>query len=65
MSNLEAAAYAKIYLVVLTNKGEQMFDAAMRFQVPWISGLAEGIWVKEFRQSSRSSWHYDKIAKQR
>jgi DNA-binding MarR family transcriptional regulator len=34
-------------LVVLTNKGRQTFEAAMRLQTPWINRLAEGIQVKD------------------
>ena len=34
-------------LVVLTDKGRQIFEAAMRLQVPWVNGLAEGFLVKD------------------
>ena len=30
-------------LVVLTQKGKQSFDAAMRLQAPWINKLSEGL----------------------
>jgi hypothetical protein len=31
--------------IVLTDKGTHSFDAAMRLQAPWISGLADGLLV--------------------
>ncbi len=34
-------------LVVLTKKGRQTFDAAMRLQAPWSDSLAEGVPVKD------------------
>lgn len=33
-------------LVVLTDKGKQTFDAAMRLQTPWFNKLSEGIPVE-------------------
>ena len=39
--------HRRAQLVVLTGKGRQAFDAAMRLQAPWINGLAKGITVKE------------------
>lgn len=33
-------------LVMLTDKGQQAFDAAMRLQAPWINKLAEGLSVE-------------------
>lgn len=33
-------------LVVLTDKGKQAFDAAMRLQTPWFNKLSEGIPVE-------------------
>ena len=34
-------------LVVLTDKGEQTYEAAMRLQAPWINRLAEGLRVED------------------
>ena len=34
-------------LIVLTDKGKQAFDAAMRLQAPWINKLSEGLQVDE------------------
>jgi DNA-binding MarR family transcriptional regulator len=35
------------HLVVLTDKGRQTFDAAMRLQAPWINSLSDGLQVKD------------------
>jgi len=40
-------------LVVLTDKGKQTFDAAMRLQAPWINSLSEGIAVKDIQTVQR------------
>jgi DNA-binding MarR family transcriptional regulator len=34
-------------LVVLTDKGRQIYDAAGRLQVPWINGLSDGLSIKD------------------
>ena len=39
--------HRRAQLVVLTDKGKQTFDAAMRLQVPWINSLADGLSVKD------------------
>ena len=39
--------HRRAQLVVLTAKGRQTFEAAMRLQAPWINRLAKGISVKE------------------
>jgi len=39
--------HRRAQLVVLTEKGRQTFDAAMRLQAPWINRLAEGLRVEE------------------
>src|SRR6516162_3042976 len=39
--------HRRAQLVVLTDKGRQTFEAAMRLQVPWISGLADVFLVKD------------------
>jgi DNA-binding MarR family transcriptional regulator len=35
--------HRRAQLVVLTGKGRQIFDAAMRLQAPWINSLADGL----------------------
>ena len=35
--------------VVLTDKGKQTFDAAMRLQAPWINDLSEGLSLKDIQ----------------
>ena len=39
--------HKRAQLVVLTDKGKQTFDAAMRLQAPWINDLAEGLSSKD------------------
>ena len=39
--------HRRAQLVVLTDKGRQTYEAAMRLQAPWVSGLAEGLSVKD------------------
>ena len=41
--------HRRAQLVVLTDKGKQAFDAAMRLQAPWINGLLEGLLVKDIK----------------
>jgi DNA-binding MarR family transcriptional regulator len=36
-------------LVVLTEKGKQTLDAAMRLQAPWINDLSEGLAIKDLQ----------------
>ena len=38
--------HRRAQLVVLTESGQQAFDAAMRLQAPWINTLSEGLSVK-------------------
>jgi DNA-binding MarR family transcriptional regulator len=45
--------HRRAQLVVLTDKGKQSFDAAMRLQVPWINGLSEGLSVKDIQTMHR------------
>ena len=39
--------HRRAQLVVLTEKGRQIYDAAGRLQVPWVNGLSDGLSVKE------------------
>jgi DNA-binding MarR family transcriptional regulator len=45
--------HRRAQLVVLTAKGNQAFEAAMRLQVPWINGLADGVSVKDIETVQR------------
>ena len=35
--------------MVLTDKGKQTFDAAMRLQAPWMNDLSEGLSLKDIQ----------------
>src|SRR5437868_741831 len=39
--------HRRAQLVVLTEKGRQAFDAAMRLQVPWVDGLSDGLSLED------------------
>ena len=41
--------HKRAQLVVLTDKGKQTFDAAMRLQAPWINDLSEGLSPKDIQ----------------
>jgi DNA-binding MarR family transcriptional regulator len=41
--------HRRAQLVVLTDKGRQAFDAAMRLQAPWINSLSDGLLVKDLK----------------
>ena len=41
--------HRRAQLVILTDKGKQTFDAAMRLQAPWINSLSEGLSVKDIQ----------------
>jgi len=41
--------HRRAQLVVLTEKGKQTFEAAMRLQAPWINALSEGLSVKDIQ----------------
>ncbi|VIO77070.1 Transcriptional activatory protein BadR [Bradyrhizobium ivorense] len=45
--------HRRAQLVVLTDKGRQAFDAAMRLQSPWVNGLSEGLAVKDIETMGR------------
>jgi DNA-binding MarR family transcriptional regulator len=45
--------HRRAQLVVLTDKGRQAYDAAMRLQAPWVNGLADGVSVKDIETMSR------------
>ena len=39
--------HRRAQLVVLTEKGKHVFDAAMRLQAPWINNLSGGLSIKD------------------
>jgi len=45
--------HRRAQLVVLTEKGKQTFDAAMRLQTPWINKLSDGIQVQDLEATHR------------
>ena len=45
--------HRRAQLVVLTDKGRQAYEAAMRLQAPWINGLADGLTAKEIGTTGR------------
>ena len=45
--------HRRAQLVVLTDKGKQTFDAAMRLQAPWMNNLSEGLSVKDIETMHR------------
>jgi len=45
--------HRRAQLVILTDKGRQTFDAAMRLQHPWINGLSDGLTIKDIETARR------------
>lgn len=45
--------HRRAQLVVLTKKGSQTFDAAMRLQAPWVNSLSDGLSVKDIETTHR------------
>ena len=45
--------HRRAQLVVLTDKGRQAYDAAMRLQAPWVNGLCDGVSVKDIETVGR------------
>lgn len=41
--------HRRAQLVVLTDKGKQTFDAAMRLQGPWVNDLVQGLTLKDIK----------------
>jgi DNA-binding MarR family transcriptional regulator len=41
--------HRRAQLVILTEKGQQTFDAAMSLQAPWINELAKGLQVSDLK----------------
>jgi len=45
--------HRRAQLVVVTDKGRQTFDAAMRLQIPWVNSLSDGFVVKDIEAARR------------
>jgi DNA-binding MarR family transcriptional regulator len=45
--------HRRAQLVLLTDKGKQSFDAAMRLQTPWVNHLSEGLMIKDIQTFHR------------
>ncbi len=45
--------HRRAQLVVLTDKGRQTYEAAMRLQSPWVDSLAQGLVVKDIETVHR------------
>ena len=45
--------HRRAQLVVLTDRGRQIYEAAMRLQAPWVNGIAAGISVKDIETVHR------------
>lgn len=45
--------HRRAQLIVLTDKGKQTFDAAMRLQAPWVNRVSEGLSVKDVEATHR------------
>ncbi len=45
--------HKRAQLVVLTDKGQKTFDAAMRLQTPWANALAEDLSLKDMQTARR------------
>ena len=45
--------HRRAQLVVLTDKGRQTYDAAMRLQVPWVDGLSDGLSLDDIEATRR------------
>jgi hypothetical protein len=45
--------HRRAQLVVLTDKGRQTFDAAMRLQGPWMDNLSDGLLIKDIEAAHR------------
>lgn len=45
--------HRRAQLIVLTDKGRQTYEAAMRVQIPWVNGLASGLPAKDIEAAHR------------
>jgi DNA-binding MarR family transcriptional regulator len=45
--------HRRAQLLILTDKGKRVFEAAMNLQVPWVNGLADGLSVKDLETVHR------------
>ena len=45
--------HRRAQLVILTDRGQEAYDAAMRLQAPWINSLSDGLAVKDLQTVHR------------
>lgn len=45
--------HRRAQLVVLSDKGKQVFEAAMRLQAPWVNRLSDGLAIKDIETTHR------------
>ena len=45
--------HRRAQLIVLTDKGKQAFEAAMRLQAPWVNRISEGLSVRDVEIAHR------------
>ena len=45
--------HRRAQLVILTDKGKETYDTAMRLQAPWVNELSEGLAVKDIQTVHR------------
>ncbi len=45
--------HRRAQLVILTGRGAEIFDAAMRLQTPWVDNLAQGLSIKDIETAHR------------
>ena len=43
--------HRRAQLVVLTDKGRQTYDAALRLQGPWVNGLSDDVTIKDIEKA--------------
>lgn len=49
--------HKRAHLVVLTSKGQELFQAAMALQVPWVDGLSEGLSLRDIKTTQKVVVH--------
>lgn len=45
--------HKRAHLVVLTPKGQALFDTAMALQIPWVNGLSDGLSSSEIETTQK------------
>ncbi|MEY8827983.1 MarR family winged helix-turn-helix transcriptional regulator [Sedimentitalea sp. XS_ASV28] len=49
--------HKRAHLVVLSTKGQKLFQAAMALQVPWVNGLSEGLSIQDIKTTQKVVEH--------